>query len=185
MPEALLVSGFSLGVYYFTLSTVKTTDFLISMNVKVCTISITRTTTRYAPPPLAHRLGLHINYTQQTKNEMKSFVCFMPDCKRREIVEVRCPHCERVLCLQHRHQVEHSCPDLSKKPPRSRPAKREAGICAGVGAQVKKTWSPAKGKPHCKVNAYPASTKPVPLDVVSLESVGTVGISFMQNNVSM
>ena len=45
-----------------------------------------------------------------------SYPCSLQACKRREKVEIRCPYCQKVFCLQHRHQPDHSCIELIAKP---------------------------------------------------------------------
>lgn len=35
--------------------------------------------------------------------------CTFKNCRHRELVPFVCPHCEKVLCLRHRHALDHDC----------------------------------------------------------------------------
>ncbi len=44
-----------------------------------------------------------------------SFACSIPDCRRRELVEMGCAGCGRHFCLAHRHGRDHSCAKLEEE----------------------------------------------------------------------
>ncbi|XP_066288964.1 AN1-type zinc finger protein 1-like [Branchiostoma lanceolatum] len=49
---------------------------------------------------------------QQAKVEVtspKSYPCTYEDCTNSELMPVICEHCNKNLCLQHRHQLDHGC----------------------------------------------------------------------------
>ncbi|KAK3085382.1 hypothetical protein FSP39_002491, partial [Pinctada imbricata] len=45
----------------------------------------------------------------------KSYCCDFTECDRRELMQVICQHCHRNFCLTHRHQQDHSCPNIEVK----------------------------------------------------------------------
>ena len=84
----------------------------------------------------------------QSGKRIKPFSCAVEGCARKEMMKVRCPDCDGVFCLQHRHQVEHSCSmEPSKKPKKhQRPETKATPAIAGAGLAAKSaTWSSAKG----------------------------------------
>ena len=87
--------------------------------------------------------------------EIRSFSCDVEGCVRKEMVEVTCLDCGGVFCLQHRHQLEHSC---SSEPPKKfqhqRPKTKSTPASAGGGgagagqtglAAKSAAWSSSKG----------------------------------------
>ncbi|KAM9839643.1 AN1-type zinc finger protein 1 isoform 2-T2 [Aulostomus maculatus] len=44
--------------------------------------------------------------------------CSFEDCKRKEVLPVTCPQCEKHFCLAHRHQDDHKCEKLEVQKPR-------------------------------------------------------------------
>ncbi|XP_077983492.1 AN1-type zinc finger protein 1-like [Glandiceps talaboti] len=39
----------------------------------------------------------------------KSYDCSLTDCNNKELMPVRCQHCQQMFCLSHRHQQDHNC----------------------------------------------------------------------------
>ncbi|XP_014671443.1 PREDICTED: AN1-type zinc finger protein 1-like [Priapulus caudatus] len=69
-----------------------------------------------------HHRSPHIHCCMQTSSdveekpqsvcETKTYICCHKDCSIHELVEVRCPYCEKNFCLKHRHQQAHTCEKL-------------------------------------------------------------------------
>ncbi|XP_035474844.1 AN1-type zinc finger protein 1 isoform X2 [Scophthalmus maximus] len=47
-----------------------------------------------------------------------SYPCSFEDCRRKELLPVICPQCEKHFCLVHRHQDDHKCEKLEVQKPR-------------------------------------------------------------------
>ncbi|XP_075903650.1 AN1-type zinc finger protein 1 isoform X3 [Nelusetta ayraudi] len=47
-----------------------------------------------------------------------SYPCSFEECKRKELLPVICPQCEKHFCLAHRHQNDHKCEKLEVQQPR-------------------------------------------------------------------
>ena len=37
------------------------------------------------------------------------FRCCAPKCKVKELIEIRCESCSKIVCLKHRHPDDHKC----------------------------------------------------------------------------
>ena len=99
---------------------------------------------------------------------VKGYGCSLGECKNRELTEVICEFCENNFCLEHRHQVDHSCSKLEN------PSQRMAATREHVQAIVNKsaTSSKSKGRGH-KSKAMAAK---VALMKIKMKAVGDKAI---------
>nr|XP_020442064.1 AN1-type zinc finger protein 1 [Monopterus albus] len=59
-----------------------------------------------------------IKRESRTVGGSTSYPCTFKDCKRKEVLPVICPQCEKHFCLAHRHQDDHKCEKLEVPQPR-------------------------------------------------------------------
>jgi len=98
-----------------------------------------------------------------------TYSCSVIDCKKREQVSIKCPHCNVQVCLGHRHQQEHHCSKYIA------PTKSMAATKAAVDNIVnRETQAPPKKKKMSKAAQKTAAK--VQLMKLKQKSVGVAGL---------
>ncbi len=100
------------------------------------------------------------------------YPCSLSDCKRRELIEIKCDKCEAHFCLRHRHAGEHSCQSVAEQSSRSESMTATKEVVAKITANAA-----ASNKPKKKRN--PKNQKmaaKVQLMKLKMSSVGDSGL---------
>jgi len=64
-----------------------------------------------------HSLEFHLNNhcLPYKKTKIYNNRCNQKECKRKELIQIRCDECELVFCIKHRHSEDHDCRGKTSK----------------------------------------------------------------------
>ncbi|XP_022663354.1 AN1-type zinc finger protein 2A-like [Varroa destructor] len=88
------------------------------------------------PPDIA--VSQHIdNMCRNSTTKVYTNRCSAHQCKKKEMIPIRCDQCRRNFCLKHRHPSDHECRPHSLKAASARSQKQEKAVQAALERQMR------------------------------------------------